>query len=105
MKILYVCLLAAAGTAIAQDSRTTGWIVIPASEYSTLRSRALPPARDPEGPPVDATLTRVDYDLRTDGDIASGSATLTIDVLKDGWVRVAVPSGLSVREAQIEGKP
>ena len=104
MKILYVYLLAAAGAAWAQDSRNTGWIVIPVSEYGVLRARAFPVERTPDAPPLDATLTRVDYELRIDGEIASGRATLTIDVLKDGWVRVPVPAGLAVREARIEGK-
>ena len=38
------------------------------------------------------------------GDLATGTANLTVDVLKDGWVRVPVPSGLLVREAQLDGK-
>ena len=104
MKILCVYLLAAAGAAFPQDSRNTGWIVIPVSEYGALRARAFPMERAPDTPPLDATLTRVDYELRIDGEIASGRATLTIDVLKDGWVRVPVPAGLAVREARIEGK-
>jgi hypothetical protein len=59
---------------------------------------------------VEATLTRVDYDLRVvgqpawGGELASGRATLTIDVLKDGWVRVPIPAGLLVREARLDGK-
>src|SRR5262249_40110744 len=32
-------------------------------------------------------------------------AALPIDVLKDGWVRVPIPSGLLVREARLDGKP
>ena len=44
-------------------------------------------------PPVDATLTRVDYDLRVDGDTVAGRALLTIDVLRDGWTRVQIPAG------------
>src|SRR5262249_13188986 len=39
------------------------------------------------------------------GDSAAGRALLTIDVLKDGWVRVPIPAGLFVREATLEGKP
>ena len=74
------------------------------SEYSALRARAFPVAREAEASPVEATLTRVDYELRVDGEIASGRATLTVDVLKDGWVRVPVPAGLAVHEARIEGK-
>ena len=54
---------------------------------------------------MEATLTRVDYNLQIDGDLASGRASLTVDVLKDGWVRVPIPGGLLVREARLEGKP
>ncbi|HYT21794.1 MAG TPA: hypothetical protein VEW05_16395 [Candidatus Polarisedimenticolia bacterium] len=66
--------------------------------------RAYPTEREPEPPPVETTLTRVDYDLRIDGELASGRASLTVDVLKDGWVRVPVPAGLLVREARLDGK-
>ena len=81
-----------------------GWVVLPVDEYRTLHARAYPIERDPEPPPVEATLTRVDYDLRIDGELASGRASLTVDVLKDGWVRVPVPAGLLVREARLDGK-
>ena len=53
---------------------------------------------------MDATLTRVDYDLHIAGDLATGRASLTVDVLKDGWVRVPIPAGLLVREARLDGK-
>src|SRR5262249_1555510 len=69
-----------------------------------LRARAYPMERTPEPPPVDATLTRVDYDLRIAGELATGRASLTVDVLKDGWVRVPIPPGLLVREARLDGK-
>jgi hypothetical protein len=88
----------------ADAARSPGWVVIPVDEYQTLRARAFPAEHDPEPPPVDATLTRVDYDLRIAGDLATGRASLTVDVLKDGWVRVPIPSGLLVREARLEGK-
>ena len=78
---------------------------MPASEYRALRTRAYPAGHEPESPPMDATLTRVDYDLQIAGDLASGRATITIDVLNDGWVRVPIPSGLLVREARLDGKP
>ena len=90
----------------AQDStHSSGWIVIPANEYAVLRTRAFPVAGDAEAPtPVEATLTRVDYNLKIDGELASGRANLTVDVLKDGWVRLPVPAGLLVREARLDGK-
>ena len=88
-----------------ESSHSSGWVVIPVGEYRILRAKAYPVERDPEPPPVDATLTRVDYDLHIAGDLAAGRASLTVDVLKDGWVRVPIPSGLLVREARLDGKP
>ena len=104
-------MLALCGTALlsplpAQDStHSSGWIVIPANEYATLRARAFPLAGDLEiSTLVEATLTRVDYNLKIDGELASGRANLAVDVLKDGWVRIPIPSGLLVREARLDGK-
>ncbi len=88
----------------AESSHIPGWVVIPVEEYRILRAKAYPVERDPEPPPLDATLTRVDYDLHVLGDLATGRANLTVDVLKDGWVRVPVPTGLLVREARLDGK-
>jgi hypothetical protein len=105
----FVCLIAALLLCAAKSSAQTashapGWVVITISDYRTLHAKAYPPDREPEGPPVDATLTRVDYDLRIDGDLAAGRASLTVDVLKNGWVRVPIPAGLLVREAKLDGK-
>src|SRR5580693_9160560 len=104
-----VTLTFVSGTALAQEkpldaSHIAGWVVIPVEEYRVLRAKAYPVEHDPEPPPLDATLTRVDYELRVVGDLASGRANLTVDVLKDGWVRVPVPAGLLVREARLDGK-
>ena len=102
---LFAALLLCARSAPAQTaSHAPGWVVITISDYRTLHAKAYPPEHEPEGPPVDATLTRVDYDLRIDGDLAAGRASLTVDVLKDGWVRVPIPPGLLVREAKLDGK-
>src|SRR5579864_1849718 len=87
-----------------ESAHAAGWVVIPVEEYRVLRAKAYPVEHDPEPPPLDATLTRVDYELRVVGDLASGRANLTVDVLKDGWVRVPVPAGLLVREARLDGK-
>ncbi len=96
-----------AQTTAAPLAASPGWVVIPVEEYQALRARAFPAEREPEPPPVEATLTRVDYDLHVNGtgDLATGQASLTVDVIKDGWVRVAIPSGLLVREARLDGKP
>jgi hypothetical protein len=88
----------------APPGHAPGWVVITIGDYRSLHAKAYPPDREPEGPPVEATLTRVDYDLRIEGDLARGRASLTVDVLKDGWVRVPIPAGLLVREAKLDGK-
>ena len=111
---VFTCLVVSSfcwgATAQAQEKvpdalHAAGWVVIPVEEYRVLRAKAYPVEHDPEPPPVEATLTRVDYDLRIPGDLATGRASLTVDVLKDGWVRVPVPAGLLVREARLDGKP
>jgi hypothetical protein len=102
--LLALLFLSASSVLGQTTAHSPGWVVLPVEEYRTLHARAYPIERDPEPPPVEATLTRVDYDLRIDGDLASGRASLTVDVLKDGWVRVPVPAGLLVREARLDGK-
>ena len=109
LPLFCACLLAllfiSAASSMGQTAaHSPGWVVLPVDEYRTLHARAYPTVRDPEPPPVEATLTRVDYDLRIDGELASGRMTLTVDVLKDGWVRVPIPAGLLVREAKLDGK-
>src|SRR5580692_5606515 len=103
-----VCLASVlfAGAGLAQDAaHSTGWVVIPVKEYNELHAGAFPAAREAENAPLDATLTRIEYDMRVQDGVASGRATLTVDVLKEGWVRIPVPSGLLVREARLDGKP
>jgi hypothetical protein len=103
-----ICSVAAARTdaQTVAAPRTDGWVVIPVEEYRALRLRAFPPDRPPDPPPVDAALTRVEYDLRVDGDrdAATGEARLTVDVLKAGWVSVEIPQGLLVRAARVDGR-
>ena len=101
--------LLAASLSLAQEkgaasTHAAGWVVLPINEYRVLRAKAYPTEPVPEPPPLDATLTRVEYDLHVLGDLATGSAKLTVDVLKDGWVRVPIPPGLLVRDAQLDGK-
>jgi hypothetical protein len=101
-----VCALAVPAHARAQTSAAPdGWVVLPVDEYRSLRERANPQPPQPSPPPVDATLTRIDYDLRIENDTVSGRALLTIDVMRDGWTRVQVPAGLMVRDARLDGQP
>jgi hypothetical protein len=80
-------------------------VVLPVDEYKALRDRANPQPAQPTPPPVDATLTRVDYDLRIENEAVTGRALLTIDVMRDGWARVQIPAGLMVRDARLDGQP
>ncbi|HEV3041489.1 MAG TPA: hypothetical protein VHA33_27245 [Candidatus Angelobacter sp.] len=109
MRILFVLLVGfsisgSKSWAQPQIVNQSGWVVIPVAEYQALHAKAFPTEVEPEPPAVDATLTRVDYDLQIKRDIVTGHANLTIDVLKDGWVRVPIPANLLVREARLDGK-
>jgi hypothetical protein len=100
------CLITLAPAAAAQDAPPReGWVVLSTSEYRDLRARAFPAPPDPAPPPVDATLTRTEYDLRLAGDTVAGQARLTVDVLKDGWVTVQAPAGILIRDARLDGQP
>src|SRR5262245_49840185 len=95
---LVVCAL---GTLARAQAPTTaapdGWVVLGVDEYRALRDRATPQPARPDAPPVEATLTRIDYDLRVEGDTIAGRALLTIDALRDGWTRVEIPPALMAR--------
>src|SRR3989440_12590454 len=85
-------------------SNAEGWVVLPVSEYAALRHAAFPAEVEAAPPAVEATLSRLDYDLKVDGDLASGEARLTVDVIREGWVRVPLPDGLMVRDAKLAGR-
>ncbi len=85
--------------------QTGGWVVLPVGEYRALREKAYPQPPPPEPPPVNAAISRVEYDLNVQGEAAVGQARLTVDVFKDGWVSVPIPAGLRVSDAKIDGRP
>jgi hypothetical protein len=101
-----ILLTFAAATSPAQSSSPTtdGWVVLPVTEYTALRHAAFPAEPEPEAPSVEATLSRIDYDLKVDGDLASGEARLTVDVIREGWVCLPLPNGLMVRDAKLNGR-
>jgi hypothetical protein len=100
-----VCALAVSARLSAQTTAADGWVVLPVDEYRALRDRANAQPPPPPGPAIDATLTRIDYELRIENESVTGRALLTIDVLRDGWTRVQIPSGLMVRQASLGPQP
>lgn len=107
MTLALILLVAAGVSSFAQTatSAADGWVVLPVSEYMSLKRSASPAEPEPEAPPVEATLSRIDYNLRVEADLATGEARLTVDVIKNGWVRIAMPDGLMVRDAKLDGRP
>ena len=107
MTLALILLVAAGVSGLAQTatSAADGWVVLPVSEYMSLKRAASPAEPEPVEPPVEATLSRIDYALKVDGDLATGEARLTVDVIKNGWVRIAMPDGLIVRDAKLDGRP
>lgn len=102
--------LVIAFSVVSSSAQTTsnpspGWVVLSVNEYTALKKAASTTEPEPPPPPVEATLSRIDYDLKIDGDLATGEARLTVDVIKNGWVRVPMPEGLIVRDAQLDGRP
>ena len=89
----------------AQTATPDGWVVLQVNEYTALKHAASPADPEPAAPPVEATLSRIDYALKIDGDLATGEARLTVDVIKHGWVRIGLPDGLIVRDAKLDGHP
>ena len=89
----------------AQEAPPRGWVVLSLDEYRALREKAEPPEPAPARPPVDATVTRVDYDLRLDGSSAVGEARLHLDVFGEGYVAVGIPDGLLIGGARLDGRP
>jgi hypothetical protein len=92
-------------TVRSQDAaRASGWVAISVADYESLRAKAHPVEPSPANAGISAALTRIDYDLHVEGNFAKGQANLTIDVIKDGWVRIPIPSDLVVWEAKLDGK-
>jgi hypothetical protein len=111
--VIAVIVCACAAGARAQVPAPDGWVVLPVDEYRALLTRANPESPPAVPPPVDAALTRIDYDLRLDPSTSPGASAeaivgrvlLTVEVLRDGWVKVPVPAGLMVRDARVDGQP
>ena len=99
-------LIAAAAPLLAQPAAPDGWVVLPVDEYRALRDRALGVAPPPPAPPVEATLTRVEYELQFERRIRSPAAPYSplTSWPRDGRESPFRP-GLMVRDARLDGRP
>src|ERR1051326_257852 len=102
---LFVICCAVSTSAQTGSPPPDGWVVLPVSEYTALKHAASPTEPEPVAPPVEATLSRIDYDLKVDGDLATGEARLTVVLIRTGCVRVRCPDGLIVGKENLNGHP
>jgi hypothetical protein len=100
-RLVLLAALALASPAWPEPPKPDGWVVLPVADYRALREKANPLPPELEPPPADAALSRLDYELRVEGDAALGEIRGAIDVLGEGFVRVPMPPGLVVREARL----
>lgn len=98
---LAVCVFARSDAA-AQGPPPGGVVTLPIDDYRALRARARDAA---VAPAAQAALTRIDYTLAVDGELVTGQAALTIDVVGAGWTSLSLPAGLAIREARLDGQP
>src|SRR5207249_4696696 len=83
---LFALLFLFAASSLAQTTaHSPGWVVLPVDEYRTLHAKAYPIERDPEPPPVEATLTLPS--------IASGVTRASVQLPRQG-VDVRLSGGL-----------
>jgi hypothetical protein len=94
----------AGGGALAQEGKE-GSVVLSVEDYRALRDKAYPPDPEPPQPPVEAALSRLDYELKVEGDTASGLAHASIEVYREGHVAIPLPDGLLLGAARLDGRP
>src|SRR6266576_922405 len=93
-----------------ESPHASGWVVIPVEEYRVLRAKAYPVEHDPEPPPLDATLTRVDYDLHVTGDESislptteSGVTRASVELPRQG-IDLRVDGGILSEKSETSGE-
>ena len=107
---LLVLLLAAPAAVLAQSAGgpalpPSGNVAVPLEEYNKLVELAEGPVKPPEAPPVPFTLKRAGLKLRVAGESVSGTIQLEGEVLGKGAVKVPLIAGLTVVDAQAQGRP
>ena len=109
---ILVCALFVNGTVHADDRAAisptpvpaAGNVTIPLEEYNHLIELASRPARKAEAPPLPYVLKRADLKLSAVSDSVSGKIHLEGEVFNKGVTKVPLATGLTVFDAQREGK-
>ncbi|HXN47268.1 MAG TPA: carboxypeptidase-like regulatory domain-containing protein [Bryobacteraceae bacterium] len=107
---LLVLLLAVPAVVVAQPAGgpalpPSGNVAVPLEEYNKLVELAEKPAKPPEAPPVPFTLNRAELKLRVAGESVSGTIQFEGEVLAKGAVKVPLIAGMTVVDAQAQGRP
>ena len=93
------------------DDRSTppvpaaGNVSIPLDEYNQLVELASRAARKSEAPPLPYVLTRADFNLTAANGAVRGKIQMEGEVLNKGLTKVLLVEGLTVFDAQRDGKP
>jgi hypothetical protein len=107
---LLVLLVAVPAVVLAQSAGgpalpPSGSVAVPLEEYNKLVELAERPVKPPEAPPVPFTLNRAGLKLRVAGESVSGTIQLEGEVLSKGAVKVPLIAGMTVVDAQAQGRP
>jgi Carboxypeptidase regulatory-like domain len=110
--VILVCALFVNGAVRADDRAaisatpvpSAGNVTIPLEEYNHLIELASRPARKAEVPPLPYVLKRADLKLSAVSDCVAGKIHLEGEVFNKGVTKVPLATGLTVFDAQREGK-
>ncbi len=107
---LFVLLFAIPTVVLAQPAGgptlpPSGNVAVPLEEYNKLVELAEKPAKPPDAPPVPFTLNRAGLKLLVAGESVSGTIQLEGEVLGKGAVKVPLIAGMTVVDAQAQGRP
>src|SRR5512138_3080827 len=95
-----VLLVASASFAQARPDSPPGTVTLPLADYDKLVDRAAHPPAPPERSPVPAVVSRADLQVRLSAADLRGTATVQVDVLREGRVKVPLLEGATLIEVQ-----
>jgi hypothetical protein len=105
MKSSLLVLMLAVPAAVLAQLPPSGNVAVPLEEYNKLVELAEKPVKEAEAPPVPYTLNRAEMKLRVAGESVSGTVEMEGDVLAKGAVKVPLIAGMTVVDAQAQGRP